>query len=118
MESYTERNILINDFAPIYFYDDDKESFVDDSNLVWDYTLKEKAISSDVELKGRTENWLNYTKEKNKENMIKYGFYNNAVFSDPLFADPFNYDFTLAENSPAFDIGFEPIDISDIGPRN
>ena len=25
---------------------------------------------------------------------------------------------TLAENSPAFDIGFEPIDISDIGPRN
>ncbi len=113
-----ERNILINNFAPIYFYDDDKESFVDDSNLVWDYTLKEKAISSDVELKGRTENWLNYTKEKNKENMIKYGFYNNAVFSDPLFADPFNYDFTLAEDSPAWDIGFEPIDMSDVGPRN
>ena len=48
---------------------------------------------------------------------IKKGFMDNAVIADPLFADPKNGDFTLAENSPALDIGFEPIDISDVGPR-
>ena len=41
-----------------------------------------------------------------------------AWVADPLFADALNYDFTLAENSPAWDIGFEPIDISDVGPRS
>ena len=48
---------------------------------------------------------------------VNGGYYNNAVIADPLFADPFNGDFTLAENSPAWDIGFEPIDMSDVGPR-
>ncbi|MBE6892111.1 MAG: right-handed parallel beta-helix repeat-containing protein [Ruminococcaceae bacterium] len=113
-----ERNILINDFGPIYYYDEDKESFVDDSNLMWDYTLDGAVISRDDTFERMSEQGLNYAKETNFNRLVKKGFYNNAVVADPLFADPFNGDFTLAENSPAWDIGFEPIDISDVGPRN
>ena len=38
------------------------------------------------------------------------GYYNNAVFADPLFKDAANRDFTLATNSPALDAGFVPFE--------
>jgi hypothetical protein len=56
--------------------------------------------------------------KKNFKQMTIKGFYKNAVVADPLFADPFNGDFTLPENSPVWDLGFEPIDVSDVGPRH
>ncbi|MBP0989739.1 MAG: right-handed parallel beta-helix repeat-containing protein [Oscillospiraceae bacterium] len=113
-----ERNIVVNDFGPIYRCDPEiKESWVDDSNLLWDYTLQEDIVSMTQPFKDLTRQEVDSFNKENKEAMIACGFYKNAVFADPLFADPFNYDFTLAENSPAFDIGFEPIDVSDIGPR-
>ena len=40
--------------------------------------------------------------------MYGRGYYNNAILADPLFKDAQNRDFTLAENSPALDGGFEP----------
>jgi hypothetical protein len=40
-----------------------------------------------------------------------------SVFADPLFADPENLNFTLLPGSPALALGFEPIDLSDLGPR-
>ncbi len=46
-----------------------------------------------------------------------YGLEDDSVIADPLFRDAENYDFTLAENSPAFALGFKPIDISDVGAR-
>jgi hypothetical protein len=40
-----------------------------------------------------------------------------SIVSDPLFADFENFNFTLLEASPAFGLGFEQIDTSDVGPR-
>ena len=40
--------------------------------------------------------------------MVGRGYYNNGVFTDPLFKDAANRDFTLATNSPALDAGFVP----------
>ncbi len=40
-----------------------------------------------------------------------------SLFGDPLFADPARGDFTLKPGSPAADIGFQPIDVSQVGPR-
>jgi hypothetical protein len=40
-----------------------------------------------------------------------------SVVADPGFADPANGDFTLKPDSPAYELGFEPIDMSDVGPR-
>jgi hypothetical protein len=44
------------------------------------------------------------------------GFDKNSIFVDPLFKDYANDDFSLAANSPAINMGFQPIDMSQIGP--
>ena len=38
-----------------------------------------------------------------------------SLIADPLFVDPVNHDFRLRENSPAFALGFQSFDISDVG---
>ena len=117
-----ERNIVVNDFGPIYRVLRSDKTWVDDSCLLWDYTLKDQIISHnktfEEEIEKQTEAWVEYYKTTNRKAIEENGLYKNAVVADPLFADPFNYDFTISENSPAFDIGFEPIDISDVGPRD
>jgi hypothetical protein len=40
----------------------------------------------------------------------------HSVIADPLFVDPEHRDFQLKEDSPARKLGFEPINISQIGP--
>jgi len=42
---------------------------------------------------------------------------NNSVVADPLFVDVENRDFRLKEDSPALDLGIEPIDFDKIGLR-
>jgi len=39
------------------------------------------------------------------------------VIADPLFVDPDKGDFTLKPDSPALKMGFQPIDVSKVGPR-
>ncbi len=39
----------------------------------------------------------------------------HSLFEDPQFEDPEHFDFTLKPGSPAFKLGFEPIDVSEIG---
>jgi parallel beta-helix repeat protein len=46
-----------------------------------------------------------------------YGFDQNSIEADPLFMDYENDDFSLRPESTAFSIGFEQIDLSDVGPR-
>jgi len=41
----------------------------------------------------------------------------NSIIADPKFADPENGDFTLKADSPAFKLGFKPIDISTVEPQ-
>jgi parallel beta-helix repeat protein len=41
----------------------------------------------------------------------------HSVIADPLFVNAGNYDFRLRENSPARKLGFQPIDVSTVGPR-
>jgi hypothetical protein len=42
----------------------------------------------------------------------------HSLAVDPLFVDPENGDFRLKPDSPAFKLGFVPIDVSKIGLRN
>ncbi|MBQ4192811.1 MAG: hypothetical protein II650_01020, partial [Clostridia bacterium] len=40
-----------------------------------------------------------------------------SIAANPLFEDPYNYNFSLKPESPAPALGFTPIDTSDVGPR-
>jgi Right handed beta helix region len=41
----------------------------------------------------------------------------DSIVADPLFMDPEKDNFTLRRDSPALKLGFNPIDISNLGPR-
>lgn len=41
----------------------------------------------------------------------------HSAFGDPLIPGLFQNDFTMDKNSPALKLGFQPIDMSDVGPR-
>jgi len=41
----------------------------------------------------------------------------HSLITDPLFCNPDKFDFDLKENSPAFKLGFQPIDMTNVGPR-
>jgi len=45
------------------------------------------------------------------------GYDQHSLVEDPQFVDPRNGDYTLKPGSPAFKLGFEPIDVSAVGPR-
>ena len=47
----------------------------------------------------------------------KQGFDEHSVVADPLFVDPANDDYRLKPESPAFKLGFQPIDVTKIGIR-
>ncbi len=97
---FLENNILVSDDKVMYWATTAMDWFVDNNNLYWDY--------------GRRAVYSGYsTKIGDREtivDMVGKGYYNNAVFADPIFKDAENRDFTLAENSPALQTGFKPFE--------
>ncbi|MFC1739698.1 right-handed parallel beta-helix repeat-containing protein [Planctomycetota bacterium] len=51
------------------------------------------------------------------EDWQQRGFEAHSIVADPLFVDPENDDYTLRPESPAFKLGFKPIDLSRVGLR-
>ncbi len=41
----------------------------------------------------------------------------HSLYADPGFTDPKNGDFSMPADSPAYEVGFRPIDMSTVGPR-
>ena len=52
------------------------------------------------------------------EDWQKRGFDTHSIIADPLFVDPENDDYSLKPESPAFKLGFKPIDLSTVGLRS
>ncbi|MBQ7122437.1 MAG: right-handed parallel beta-helix repeat-containing protein [Clostridia bacterium] len=92
-------NIFVVDNALIYAFDTESDWFVDSSNLYWDYKNGGNVYS------GNSTGLFN---RKSIVTMTLQGYYNNAVYADPLFKDAQKRDFTIALNSPALDTGFKP----------
>lgn len=41
----------------------------------------------------------------------------NSIYADPLFVNPEHGDFSIAPDSPAFKLGFQRINLENVGPR-
>ena len=51
------------------------------------------------------------------EEWQKTGYDTHSIVADPLFVDAANDDYSLKPDSPAFQLGFKPIDVSTVGLR-
>lgn len=94
-----ERNIV--------YYDKGKllGSNWSDNNHVMDYNLYWDASGKPVTFAGATlEEWQRQHDQ-------------HSLVADPMFVDPKKGDFRLKPESPAFKLGFRPIDTSKVGPR-
>lgn len=94
-------NILVTENATMYALTTERDWFIDDSNTYWDYKHGGNVYSGDS---------MGIFERKSLVIMTLRGYYNNAVFENPLFKDAENRDFTLAENSPALKTGFKPFE--------
>ena len=94
-------NILVGEDNMMYWDTTNLDWFIDNENLYYDYVNGANVYS------GKS---MKLTERINIPSMVGKGYYNNAVFADPLFLDAENRDFTLALNSPALENGFVPFE--------
>ena len=97
---FFSHNIVLSDNGKMVGDSWDVKNFEMDYNLYWN-------------ISGNTPDFNGKTFRKWQENNHDH----HSLFQDPLFTDPGQGDFTLKPGSPAFRIGFVPIDISQAGPR-
>jgi len=112
------RNIIVAESEAL-FLDDyaaplDKPNFISDMNVFWNVSGKEFK-SGKLEENESGEKVL--TDGITMEEWQALGQDRNSIIADPRFKDLANFDFTLMDDSPALDLGFRPIDVSDVGPR-
>ena len=102
-----EHNIIVLDDAPPFFVKHEREAGMlairSRNNLIFD--RKGSYDGTYLQIADR-----NFTQEASEMD-------SGSLFADPKFRDLEKFDFTLAEDSPAYAIGFQKIDCSDAGPR-
>jgi len=83
------------------YWDPQNRNFAYENNLYWN------ASGAPVTFSGKTfAEWQAAGQDK------------NSLIADPLFVDPEHGDFRLRPDSPAARIGFQPWDLSLVGPRS
>ena len=101
-------NIILSNGQPVnvggYGHKLTEPNMVSDLNLIWDVAGEPFARQGQDKL--------------TVAQLQEHGLERHSLVADPKFADAANGDFTLAPDSPAFALGFAPIDLSDVGPRS
>ena len=111
-----ERNLLVADGQPIYAIyaihrtGFEGHGFASDLNLVWD--ISGQPVHAVDLLPSASDRAV-----VSWETLREMGYDLHSVVADPLCRDPRAGDFALAEGSPAWVLGFKPINLSDVGPR-
>lgn len=100
-------NILLTDKKVRTFsYLQTDESYSEENNIFWDISNgNDILVGKDGEIK----------KGLSIETAERKKMITNPVVADPCFKDAANYDFELAEDSPAIAAGFKPWDYSQAG---
>lgn len=88
--------------------------FQADLNLFWDVSGKPLLSGN-----GQFDEQAHWTVKRTftMAELQELGYDRHSMVADPGCRDPRTGDFTLHDDSPAFALGFEPIDTSDVGPR-
>ena len=114
-----ERNIVVTDGKPLFVGTGgaplERCNFVSDLNLLWDVSEKD-LTSANSERRPQGDTTL-ITRSFTLDEWRELGQDRHSIIADPRFKDLKGRDFTLSADSPAYEIGFQPIDTSDIGPR-
>jgi len=110
-----EGNILVTDGSPVivggYWGFFHLRAIISDRNVMWD--VGDKPLRFE-EVDGNYKPTKTFTLDEWRD---QFGHDRCSVVADPKFRDMANGDYTLAPDSPAFALGFRPIDMSDVGPR-
>lgn len=126
INNYSYHNIYDRN---IFYYTDPDSKLIHNAYM-WsksamersDYNLFYCAAGGTMAIEGIKEQWPNSRvvlyDVKTFEDWRKLGFEFHSIVADPLFVDPKNDNYTLQENSPAFQLGFRQIDISTVGPQD
>ena len=107
-----ERNILVSDGRPLFLggFGPAARRITSDLNLLWDVSGREPVA-----------NYTGFYRPSGATLDLAawraLGHDRHSVVADPQFRNAAAGDFTLAAGSPAFALGFRPIDMSDVGPR-
>ena len=103
------RNIIITDGPPISVkdYGPNQRRINSDLNLFWHVSGDEPVVNAP----GGDQPTLDL------QQWQALGYDLHSILADPKCADPKGRDFSLADDSPAYQLGFKPIDLSDVGPR-
>ncbi len=105
-----ERNILVTDGSPIYkvgyeYCDSGSvHSIAAHENLIFDLQKENPTVIKVADTE------YNLTEAQNA-----FGLEEGTLSADPCFSDYENNDFSLKDHSPAYHIGFKPIDVQNIG---
>lgn len=105
-----ERNILLTNGEPVfrvgYHGSLERPNHTSDLNLIWDVgSNAPQFIERDTDNSMTLEEWQGL------------GHDHHSLFVDPGIPGIADRDFTVPEGSPAKEIGWEPIDLSDVGPQ-
>lgn len=86
-------------------------------DTVFDYNIYWNTESRDIRFFNYTFDEWRKVKGKGRGWFQPEGMDEHSLLADPLFVDARNGDFSLKPESPAFAIGFVPINMSEVGPR-
>jgi len=95
-----ERNIVYFREGELLAWNWTSDGFAFDRNVYWNASGREPAFAG-----ATLADWR------------RRGMDLHSIIADPLFVDPEHGDFSLRAGSPARGVGFEPIDVRDVGPR-
>jgi hypothetical protein len=116
---WLDRNILVSDGTPVIatsLADDTARAadrpFQSDRNLFWDVSGAPVALGD-----GRGAGKGGLRKAYNLAGWQALGLDRHSIAADPRFVGLAGRDFRLSPDSPAFALGFRPIDPSGVGPR-
>lgn len=113
ISAYFARNIVVGHDRAM-FTCVGAQKWVEDGNLYWDTQRGEWVRSTGRGNDGGTGLWPDLA---NRLRMRIRGHYTGAIFADPWFRDAQAGDYTVADNSPAKRIGFEPWNINAAGTQ-